>query len=69
MNKQGCVDVVIPVFNGKQTIVAALNSVLTGQGEMVLRIIVVDNGSRHETAKIVQSLDNPMIELVKTLNQ
>ena len=69
MNRRACVDVVIPVFNGRHTIIAALNSVLTGQGDMVLRIIVVDDGSHDETAKIVQSLKNPMIELVSTPNQ
>jgi glycosyltransferase involved in cell wall biosynthesis len=69
VNKQACVDVVIPVFNGRQTIIAALNSVLTGQGDMVRRIIVIDDGSSDETAEIVQRLKNPKIELVSTPNQ
>jgi glycosyltransferase involved in cell wall biosynthesis len=69
VNKQACVDVVIPVFNGRQTIIAALNSVLTGQEDMVRRIIVIDDGSSDETAEIVQSLKNPKIELVSTPNQ
>jgi glycosyltransferase involved in cell wall biosynthesis len=69
MNERPCVDVVIPVFNGRATITAALNSVLTGQGAWVHRIIVVDDGSRDDTAAIIQNFDSPMIELVSTPNQ
>lgn len=69
MTEQPCVDVVIPVFNGQETIVAALNSVLSGQGGMVRRIIVVDDGSSDETASIIQKLGSPLIELVSTPNQ
>ena len=63
-----CVDVVIPVFNGRETIQAALASVLAQQGAWVRRIIVVDDGSSDDTAKIVQSLRSPLIELVRTPN-
>lgn len=69
MNQQPCVDVVIPVFNGENTIISALNSVLTGQGAWVRRIIVVDDGSHDDTAKIIQNLDSPLVELVSTPNQ
>ena len=69
MSEQPCVDVVIPVFNGQDTIVAALNSVLTGQGGWVRRIIVVDDGSRDNTAAIIRKLGSPIIELVSTPNQ
>lgn len=68
-NNKACVDVIIPVFNGQLSIRAALNSVLTGQGGAVRRVIVIDDGSRDETAKIVQSLKNPIIELIRTPNQ
>ncbi|NBW52294.1 MAG: glycosyltransferase, partial [Betaproteobacteria bacterium] len=64
-----CVDVVIPVFNGQETIVAALNSVLTGQGGWVRRIIVVDDGSIDDTAAIIRKLGSLQIELVSTPNQ
>ena len=64
-----CVDVVIPVFDGQETILAALNSVLNGQGAWVHRIFVIDDGSRDNTVAIVQRLDSPMIELVSTPNQ
>jgi glycosyltransferase involved in cell wall biosynthesis len=64
-----CVDVVIPVFNGRETIRAALASVLAGQGDCVHRIIVVDDGSSDDTAQVVQSLSSPLIDLVRTPNQ
>jgi glycosyltransferase involved in cell wall biosynthesis len=66
--EQPCVDVVIPVFNGRQTILAALNSVLSGQGAWVHRIIVVDDGSIDNTAEIVKSLECPNVELISTPN-
>lgn len=69
MTEQPCVDVVIPVFNGQETIVAALNSVLNGQGDWVRRIIVVDDGSHDETAAVIRKLGSPLIELVSTPNQ
>ncbi len=69
MTEQPCVDVVIPVFNGQETIVAALNSVLIGQGGWVRRIIVVDDGSRDETVATIRKLGCPLIELVSTPNQ
>ncbi len=69
MNQPPCVDVVIPVFNGRETIVSAIESVLTGQGASVRRIIVVDDGSQDGTAERVRSLGSPLIELVCTPNQ
>lgn len=69
MTEQPCVDVVIPVFNGQETIVAALNSVLTGQGSWVRHVILVDDGSLDNTVSIVRSLDSPQIELLSTPNQ
>lgn len=69
VNVPQCVDVVIPVFNGRDTIRAALASVLAQQGDWVHRIIVVDDGSSDDTAQVVQGLDSPRIELVRTPNQ
>lgn len=66
---QRCVDVVIPVFNGRETINAALTSVVRQQGDWVHRIIVVDDGSNDGTAQVVHNLSSPLIELVQTQNQ
>jgi len=63
------VDVVIPVYNGVETILDALSSVLNQQGDWIHRIIVVDDGSSDNTAKLVQDLGSPLIEIVSTPNQ
>ena len=64
-----CVDVVIPVYNGVETIGDALTSVLNQQGDWVHRIIVIDDGSSDNTAKLVQDIGSPLIEIVSTPNQ
>jgi glycosyltransferase involved in cell wall biosynthesis len=64
-----CVDVVIPVYNGVETIRDALSSVLNQQGDWVHRIIVIDDGSSDNTAKLVQDIGSPLIEIVSTTNQ
>ena len=69
MNAIPCVDVVVPVFNGRETIQTALFSVLSGQGGLVRRIIVVDDGSVDGTADAVKSLGNPLIQIVRTANR
>lgn len=69
MKAPQCVDVVIPVFNGRDTIRAALVSVLEQQGDCVDRIIVVDDGSSDDTPQVVQGLGSPLVELVSTPNQ
>ena len=69
MNAIPCVDVVVPVFNGRETIQTALFSVLSGQGGLVRRIIVVDDGSVDGTADAVKSLGTPLIQIVRTANR
>ena len=64
-----CVDVVLPVYNGKETIRKALNSVFAQQGDWVNRILVIDDGSSDDTAKLVQDLGNPLIQIVSTPNK
>ena len=68
LNMLPCVDVVVPVFNGRKTIAAALQSVLAQRGSLVRRIIVVDDGSTDDTASVIQALSNPLIELISTPN-
>lgn len=69
MNTPHCVDIVIPVFNGSETILNALASVVAQQGDLVHRIIVIDDGSCDDTVQAVHSLCNPLIELVCTPNK
>ena len=61
------VDVIVPVFNGEATIACALESVFA-QGEMIRRVIVIDDGSIDSSALVVAGLKNPKIELVRTRN-
>jgi glycosyltransferase involved in cell wall biosynthesis len=61
----GTVDVVIPVRDGAQTIVLAIQSVLA-QSRQPRRIIVVDDGSTDNTAALVSRMDSPLIDLIKT---
>ena len=63
------VDVIIPVFNGKETIEAAVASVLAQQGSALNKVIVIDDGSTDGTADLVRSLDNAYIAVVTTPNQ
>ncbi len=63
-----CVDVVIPVFNGRETIVDALQSVLAQDGELLARIIVVDDGSTDGTARVVTAIGSEKIHLIGTKN-
>jgi len=63
------VDVVIPVFNGSETIHAAITSVLMQHGPWLHKVIVIDDGSTDGTAEVVQRLGNPAIEVVTTPNQ
>lgn len=69
LNMLPCVDVVVPVFNGRKTIAAALQSVLAQEGCLVCRIIVIDDGSTDGTASVIKGLSNPLIELISTPNQ
>jgi len=63
------VDVVIPAFNGSETIQAAIASVLTQHGPWLRKVIVIDDGSTDGTAEVVQRLGNPFVEVVTTQNQ
>jgi teichuronic acid biosynthesis glycosyltransferase TuaG len=64
-----CVDVVLPVFNGRSTIEQALDSVLKQSGPWLHHIIVVDDGSTDGTADLVASLGQARIQLLRTPNQ
>ena len=62
------VDVVIPVFNGRSTIEAALRSVLAQDGGLLNEIIVVDDGSTDGSAEVVAAIGSDKIRLFRTSN-
>lgn len=57
------VSIVIPVRNGERYIVEAIESVLM-QGESVVEILVVDDGSTDATARKVESFSDPRVRLL-----
>lgn len=61
------VDVIIPAHDAAATIVAAVESCLA-QSEPTLRVIVVDDGSRDDTAARVTAIDDPRITLIRQSN-
>lgn len=64
------ISVVIPMYNAKDTIVRALNSVISQTYQGVLEIIVVNDGSKDNSPQIVEDFisKNPQINL-KLINQ
>lgn len=67
--KAACVDVVVPVFNGRASIVQALESALAQDGPWLNRIIVIDDGSTDGTSEVVGAMGSERIKLVRTTNQ
>jgi glycosyltransferase involved in cell wall biosynthesis len=57
------VDVIIPVFNGEETIKRAIDSVLTQPLELIGRIIIIDDGSHDCTTDIVRAINCDLIYL------
>jgi glycosyltransferase involved in cell wall biosynthesis len=57
------VDVIIPVFNGEQTIDRAIKSVLAQSLELIGKIIVIDDGSTDRTREVVSSIDSSLIQV------
>lgn len=68
MRRPRSVDVVIPVFNGAQTIRACLASVMSGQDSFVNKIIVVDDGSTDNTLEVLNEFLCPLLIVVPTRN-
>lgn len=62
------ISVVIPLYNKKETVLRALNSVLS-QTVLPEEIIVVNDGSTDSSAQIVAHLDHSLIRLVNQSNQ
>lgn len=66
--ERGSVDVVVPIFNGRDTIEAALRSVLAQDGDLLHEIIVVDDGSTDGSAEVVMAIGSEKIRLFRTSN-
>src|SRR3954469_12256948 len=61
------VSVVIPAYNAAQTVGAAVDSVLA-QTFGDFELIVVDDGSRDDTAEVVRARKDPRVNCVRTEN-
>lgn len=61
------ISVVIPLYNKAAYVQRAIESVLA-QGEGVLEVVVVDDGSTDDSVAKVEVLHNPKIRLVKKAN-
>lgn len=68
MNHSTKVDVIIPVYNGANTIRKCLESVLNGQDGKVNKIIVIDDGSTDNTVEVVRDMNCPLVDLICTEN-
>ena len=62
------ISVVIPLYNKKETVLRALNSVIN-QTVLPEEIIVVNDGSTDSSAQIVDQLNHSLIRLVSQSNQ
>ena len=63
------VDVIIPVYNGENTITKAIESVMAQTNANIGKIIVVNDGSTDATVSTIRSMDQPNVELITTLNR
>ena len=63
------IDVVIPVFNGAQTIVKALESVFQQDHACLGTIIIVNDGSTDETLEVLSNIEHPKLKVLSTKNQ
>lgn len=61
------ISVVIPLYNKKDTIVAAIESILA-QSILPKEIIVVNDGSTDESEKLVEQIDSSLITVINQVN-
>ena len=61
------ISVVIPLYNKAAYVERAIRSALA-QGEAVLEIIVVDDGSRDGSAEVVERMGEPKVRLIRQAN-
>lgn len=58
------ISVVLPVFNAERTIKRAVSSIL-GQTFNDLELLVIDDGSTDQSAKIVEAINDPRLRLIR----
>jgi glycosyltransferase involved in cell wall biosynthesis len=69
--KAGCeplISVIVPAFNAEKWIAASIESALA-QTHKQLEVVVVDDGSRDNTAPLVQTIGDQRIKLVRQQNR
>ncbi|MBX6724054.1 MAG: glycosyltransferase, partial [Dactylosporangium sp.] len=62
------VSVIVPAYNEKEGIAAAVRSLATGNHPGGIEVVVVDDGSTDGTAEIVEGLGLPNVRLVRKPN-
>ena len=62
------VSVILPVFNGQDTLLDAVDSVLA-QTYKDLELIIVNDGSTDRTSYILDTLIDPRVNVISTSNQ
>ncbi|HBH7886275.1 hypothetical protein CGG79_06590 [Vibrio parahaemolyticus] len=60
------VSVIIPVYNGREVVIDAVNSAL--QQQEVIEVICVNDGSTDDTKKILESIENPKFRFYNIKN-
>lgn len=63
------IDVIIPVFNGAQTIAKALESVFQQEDTCLGSVIIVNDGSTDETLDVLSRIKHPKLKVLSTKNQ
>lgn len=61
------ISVVIPLYNKAAYVERAIRSALA-QGEAVCEVIVVDDGSRDDSAAVVEAMQEPRVKLIRQPN-
>ena len=67
LNTQNLITVVMPLYNKAAYVERAIRSVLV-QGEGVLEVVVVDDGSTDDGAAIVEAMQEPKVRLIRQVN-
>ena len=68
MNEQPLVSVVIPVFNGQETVKQAIESILA-QSFTNFEVIVINDGSTDNTYSVVRAFGDTRVSVISQVNQ